>query len=107
LGFILFVRMFVLAWRGLKRARARFTARETLSPEQQEIVIFARLLQVSLVGNAVAGFFLSMTYAIVLWTVFGLCMALIAMADQLSEANSIEHVAHPLLPTPRERSPQI
>jgi len=87
-GLILFLRMYILAWRGLQRARARLIARGSLSQDQQEQVVFARVLQFSLIANAVAGFFLSMTYATVLWTIFGICMAIMAIAEQAPGANS-------------------
>ena len=86
-GFLLFVSMYILTWRGLQRARAALVAATSWSHEQQELAVFARLLQFSLVGNAVAGFFLSMAYAIVLWTIFGISMAIIAMVAQDSVAS--------------------
>jgi putative inorganic carbon (hco3(-)) transporter len=86
-GLILFLRMYVLAWRGLKRIRTTLMARESLSHEQGEVLTFARLLQFSLVGNAVAGFFLSMAYASVLWTIFGICMAVMALNDAMPSSS--------------------
>lgn len=82
LGLILFVRVYFLAWRGLQRTRTRLVAKESLSKDQEEQVVFARLLQVSLLGNAVAGFFLSMTYSTILWTTLAICMAVMAIAEQ-------------------------
>jgi uncharacterized membrane protein len=77
--------MYILAWRGLERTRRKLIERKALSDEQRELAVFARTLQLSLAGNAVAGFFLSMAYATVLWVTFGICMALIALADQMVE----------------------
>ncbi len=85
LGFVFFVRMYVLSWRGLGRARMRLGERKNVSDEQKERMVFARVLQLSLVGNAVAGFFLSMTYATILWVTFGICMAVMALADREAE----------------------
>ena len=85
LGLILFVRMYVLSWRGLARARARLIAGKNGSGDQEEQIVFARALQISLAGNAVAGFFLSMTYATVLWLAFGLSMALMSLVDRLGQ----------------------
>jgi O-antigen ligase len=84
-GLALFIRMYILAWRGLERTRRKLIERKALSDEQRELAVFARTLQLSLAGNAVAGFFLSMAYATVLWVTFGICMALIALADQMVE----------------------
>jgi O-antigen ligase len=82
LGLFLYLRMYVLAWRGLQRARTALISPESPSRDHQEAAAFARLLQICLVGNAVAGFFLSMAYALVLWTIFGICMAVMAFAEQ-------------------------
>jgi O-antigen ligase len=79
-GLFLFLRMYYLAWRGLQRSRRNLLTRQSLSNEQQDQLVFARILQVSLLGNIVAGFFLSMAYANLLWTTFGICMALMAIA---------------------------
>jgi len=86
-GFALFIRMYVLAWRGLERTRRKLIDGKLVSDEQREQAVFARTLQLSLAGNAVAGFFLSMTYATVLWVTFGICMALIALANRAAQGD--------------------
>ena len=86
-GFALFIRMYVLAWRGLERTRRTLIDGKLVSDEQREQAVFARTLQLSLAGNAVAGFFLSMTYATVLWVTFGICMALIALANRAAQGD--------------------
>lgn len=83
LGIFLFIRMYFLAWRGLQRTNVSLTEKGGVSPEQEEQVVFARALQISLAGNAVAGFFLSMTYATILWVFFGTCMALIVVGERV------------------------
>jgi O-antigen ligase len=85
LGIILFLRMYLLSWRGLERARRKLGERKSISAEQKEQMVFARVLQLSLAGNAVAGFFLSMTYATILWVTFGICMAMMALEDRPTE----------------------
>lgn len=85
LGVILFLRMYFLSWRGLERARRKLGERQNASDEHCDQMVFARVLQFSLAGNAVAGFFLSMAYATVLWVTFGMCMAMMALADQTTE----------------------
>ena len=82
IGLFFFVRMYVLSLRGLQRARNGLVACNSLSREQTEEVVFSRVLQIALIGNAVAGFFLSMAYATVLWTLFGLCMAIMFRAER-------------------------
>ena len=82
LGLILFARAYILALRGLNRARKGFIVRESLSTLEEEQVVFARMFQLSLVASVVAGFFLSMAYSTLLWTVFGLSMAIMYIAEQ-------------------------
>jgi putative inorganic carbon (HCO3(-)) transporter len=74
LGFILFLRVYLLAWRMLGRVRSALLS-TAASGEKDEVLVFARMLQASILGNAVAGFFLSMAYSIVLWTLLGIVIA--------------------------------
>lgn len=78
IGLILFLRMYFLCWRGLGRMRRAMVAQPGDFPQKTEQIIFARMLQITLVGNAIAGFFLSMAYVSVLWMTFGLIMATLA-----------------------------
>jgi O-antigen ligase len=78
LGLFLLVRMYVLSWRALHRARLTLLA-ATANGERDAQLVFARMLQTALVGNAVAGFFLSMAYATLLWTLFALVMAIVSL----------------------------
>ena len=80
IGLILFLKMYLASWRGLGRIRQSLLAKPgPLTKEQQDQVVFARMIQLCLVGNIIAGFFLTMAYATVLWTLFGACMAFIAL----------------------------
>jgi putative inorganic carbon (hco3(-)) transporter len=81
IGLILFLRMYWLCWRSLAQARKKLLARPDASVKWSEQVLFARTLQCSLAGNAVAGFFLSMAWSTTLWLLFALSMALIARID--------------------------
>jgi len=83
LGLFLFLRMYWLCWRTLKRARSLFLQRSALTDAEREQFVFARTLQCALVGNAVAGFFLSMAWATILWLLFATCMALIAYSESV------------------------
>jgi O-antigen ligase len=76
LGAVLFVRMYMLAWRLMAKVRKELAERRALSREEQEQLMFAKLLQRSLVATLVAGFFLSKAYPIELWVIFGLVIAL-------------------------------
>jgi len=74
LGLWLFMRMYVLSWRAMQRVRQRLLAAAP-SEEHDQVLVFARMLQVALVGNAVSGFFLSMAYNVLLWVLFAAVIA--------------------------------
>jgi O-antigen ligase len=84
IGFVLFLRAYTLAWRLLQRARQRLLA-DAPSDERDEMLVFARMLQAGLLGNAIAGFFLSMAYSIVLWTLLATaigCASVVALSSK-------------------------
>lgn len=83
-GLILFLRMYWLTWRNLGRLRQQQLLQRVLPPQRREQIVFARVMQCSLVGNAVAGSFLSMAWATVLWLLFALSMALVALVERES-----------------------
>jgi putative inorganic carbon (hco3(-)) transporter len=63
LGFVgvaIYLRLHWLAWRSLSNAKSN----------DLDSVVFCRALKASLVGNFVAGFFLSQAYSNLLWTLF-------------------------------------
>lgn len=74
LGLFLFLRAYLLAWRALARTRQVLLS-ATGSDERDEMLVFARMLQAGLLGNAVSGFFLSMAYSMILWTMFAAIIA--------------------------------
>ena len=80
-GLILFFRMYWVCWRSLGQSRTKLLASPDASAKWSEQVLFARTLQCSLAGNAVAGFFLSMAWSTTLWLLLALSMALIARID--------------------------
>ena len=45
------------------------------------MLVFARMLQVALVGNAVSGFFLSMAYNTLLWILFAAVIACVVLVN--------------------------
>jgi O-antigen ligase len=85
LGLLLFIRMYVLSWRALQRVRRSLLA---VAPSEQhdEMLVFARMLQVALVGNAVSGFFLSMSYSTLLWILFAVVIAGVALVNSILAA---------------------
>src|SRR5581483_4111304 len=80
-GFILFLRMYFLSFRGLQRARAALISHGAITPEKAEQALFARALQFSFAGNMVAVFFLTETYMELLWVTIGVCMALLTLVS--------------------------
>jgi O-antigen ligase len=78
LGMLLFLRMYVLCWRALRKVRQHLLA-AVPSEEHEQLLVFARMLQVALVGNAVSGFFLSMAYNTLLWVLFAVVIACVSM----------------------------
>ena len=78
LGLLFFSRMYLLSWRALQRMRRCLLA---LAPSEKhdQMLVFGRMLQVALVGNAVSGFFLSMAYSVTLWVLFAAVIACISL----------------------------
>jgi putative inorganic carbon (hco3(-)) transporter len=83
LGLPLFIRMYVLSWRALQTVRQSLLA-VAPSEERDQVLVFARMLQVALVGNAVSGFFLSMSYNLLLWVLFATVIACVSVVDSIS-----------------------
>jgi putative inorganic carbon (hco3(-)) transporter len=83
LGVLLFIRMYVLSWRALQRVRQSLLA-VAPSEEHDQVLVFARMLQVALAGNAVSGFFLSMSYSMLLWVLFAAVIACVSLVAATS-----------------------
>ena len=101
LGLLLFIRMYVLCWRGLRRVRQSLLALAP-SEEHDQMLVFARMLQVALVGNAVSGFFLSMSYSVILWVLIAaviVCVSLVTGTEADAKMRKI--------PAPEFREPDI
>ncbi len=69
-----------------------------LSTESKERYVFAGALQCSLVASIVAGFFLSMAWVTLLWTLFVLCMATIACEGEPMMPDGTSAAEVPSLP---------
>ncbi|HEX4049410.1 MAG TPA: O-antigen ligase family protein [Steroidobacteraceae bacterium] len=79
LGLALFVGIYLLTWRALQRLyNSLCKAQPSLG--QHEQIVFVRMTQFVLIGNAVAGFFLSMAYSTLLWTLIGICIGMVLAA---------------------------
>lgn len=87
LGLLLFIRMYVLCWRALQRVRASLLATAP-NADYDQMLVFARMLQVTLVGNAVSGFFLSMSYSTLLWVLFAAVIACVSLVNSALAAGS-------------------
>lgn len=86
-GFVLFVRVYTLSWRILGSVRRALLAAPH-NDERDAMLVFARMLQAALLGSAVAGFFLSMAYSSLLWTLVGTTLGCAAAATRLTEIAS-------------------
>jgi hypothetical protein len=76
LGLILFCASYWGTIRQLGRISALGRATAP-SGDMAKACIYARALRIALVGNAVAGFFLSQSYSELLWTLIAICAALV------------------------------
>ena len=86
LGLFLYLRMQWLAWNTLGRLME--LGRVAKSNELVEGGILAANLRVSLIGNLVAGFFLSQAYSNLIWLLFGL---IAGMATTLPQPKTLTH----------------
>ncbi len=82
IGFLLYLRMYFLVYRGLARARGLLERAVSPGIEQYQQAIFCRMLQACLIGNFVAGAFLSMAYVVVLWATLGLALGCISLINR-------------------------
>lgn len=82
LGLFLFLRIYVLSWRALQRARLTLIAAAP-NDERDTLLVFARMLQFAVVGNTVAGFFLSMAYVTLLWVLFATVFAYVSVVSSI------------------------
>jgi O-antigen ligase len=87
LGLPLFMRMYVLSWRALQRVRRSMLAAAP-SEEHDQVLVFARMLQIALVGNAVSGFFLSMSYNMLLWVLFAVVIACVSLVAAMTATDA-------------------
>jgi O-antigen ligase len=73
LGLALYLTAYARAWKGLAAIAA---AHRTLpTPESARYLLYARALGIALVGNFVAGFFLSQCYSGLFWMTIAICAA--------------------------------
>jgi hypothetical protein len=79
IAFLLYLRMYYLVYRALGRARALLESLSAPTPEREQQATFCRMLQACLIGNFIAGAFLSMCYAVVLWATMGVALGVISL----------------------------
>lgn len=93
-GFALYASLYLAVWRGLGRARAVLAKLATPDADEQQQAVTCRMLQASLVGNLVAGMFLSSAYFLVHWIAISLAAGLMAYIQR----------QHPAAPVQRPRA---
>jgi len=76
LGLYLYLATYYVAWRELGRISAA-RPRDGPAGEDAKAALYARALRVALLGNFVAGFFLTQAYAASLWMIIAICCAFI------------------------------
>jgi O-antigen ligase len=79
IGLVMYLAVLLHVWRGLTKIRRSLSQLDAPSQLQRQQSIFCRMSQVSLVGNLVAGQFLSTTYFYSHWANIALAMAIIVM----------------------------
>ena len=101
-GLYLYLASYFVAWRDLGRiSNAR--PRDGPTPEAAKVALYARALRVSLLGNFVAGFFLSQAYSGALWMTLAICCAFIRIHGVNNSPGGTQPVrtANPRLRRPR------
>jgi O-antigen ligase len=79
LGLVLFISSYVITWKELARVRRR-GQQNAVDHEIVKAALYARALRIALLGNIVAGFFLSQAYSFCLWMTVAICAALARIA---------------------------
>lgn len=90
LGLLIYLGMLLHLWRGLGNIRRKLGHLEAPSEQQRQQVVFCRMSQATLVGNFVAGEFLSATYYYGHWANIALAMALITLFNGEKPEPSLE-----------------
>jgi len=95
LGLYLYLATYYVAWRELGRIAAA-RPRDGPAGEGTKVVLYARALRVALLGNFVAGFFLTQAYAASLWMLIAICCAFIRIvaADTNLEIRQPDAATH-------------
>jgi hypothetical protein len=65
------------------------------------------MLQVALVGNAVSGFFLSMSYSVILWVLFAAVIACVSLATATAADAEKGKITRPAYREPGVAAPRI
>ncbi len=79
LGLVLFVSIYIVTWRELGKISRRGLQRSA-DRESARAALYARALRIGLLGNIVAGFFLSQAYSSCLFMTVAICAALVRVA---------------------------
>jgi O-antigen ligase len=93
LGVILYVVILFRVWFGLSKVRKIMAQSQLRDTEQIEQATFCRMLQLSLIGNVIAGMFLSSAYFMVHWTTLALALGCIARFYRRIDEGGAEDVS--------------
>ena len=91
LGAYLFLQTYALAYFGLGRARRRLQMQGDGSDGElkREQSVFFRMLQASLVGNLIAGLFLTLAYATILWAIVAIAMGCLSLSPAAAKGKAV------------------
>lgn len=90
IGLLTYLGMLLHLWRGLGRMHRKLDQLEAPSEEQRQQAVFCRMSQATLIGNFVAGEFLSATYYYGHWASIALAMSLIALSNRENLGSPLE-----------------
>lgn len=88
LGLYLYLACYYVAWRELGRISAS-RPRDGPDGEGAKAALYARALRVALLGNFVAGFFLSQTYAASLWMILAVSCAFVRITAANNDLTAV------------------
>lgn len=90
IGIVLYLAMIARLWGGLTKVRRALCILADPTDQQRQQAVYCRMLQASLAGNLVAGFFLSAAFFYAHWVNIALAMAIIALINRENRGLLVE-----------------
>lgn len=89
-GIIIYLLILLRVWRGLSAAWRSLNQLPEASFEQRQQAVFCRMIQAGLMGNVVAGLFLSAAYTYAHWVNIALAIAILAHVNNNISKSGVE-----------------